>query len=105
MWHIGPLACRCGTVSPRQVQAGDREPDSVQFGNATAAAAQPSSAGPVLVFLRWECASVSIRGSGGRGGDAVAAHADPPGGQPFKVHRSSAAARVLAGTGRAFRVL
>jgi hypothetical protein len=59
MWHIGPLACMCRTVSPRQV----RRPRIASLipsssGNATAAAAQPSRAGPAPVFLRWECASM-----------------------------------------------
>jgi len=88
-WHIGPLACMCRTVSPRQVcrpRIASLIPSS--SGNATAAAAQPSPAGPALVFLRWgvrqHAQPRSGQVAGGRGGDAVAADADPPRGQPLE---------------------
>ena len=67
-------------------------------------AAQPSRAGPALVFLWWECASMLSDGSGrSRAGGAVMLWPltlTRPVVSPWKVHGLSAATCVLAGTGR-----
>jgi len=93
----------CTIVSPRQVcrpRIASLIPSS--SGNATVAAAQPSRAGSVLVFLRW-CAIMLSHASGrSRAGGAVMPWPltlTRPVVSPWKVHRSSAATCVLAGTG------
>ncbi len=97
-WRACAGRCRRGRCAGR-----GSEPDPVSSGNATAAAAQPLRAGPAPVFLRWECARMLSDGSGrSRAGGAVMPWPltlTRPVVSPWKVHLSSAATCVLAGTG------
>ena len=105
MWHIGLLACICRAVSPGQVcrpRIASLIPSSSGKREDRGGAAVVRRA--VLVFLRWECASMLSHSSGrSRAGGAVMPWPltlTRPVVSPWKVHRSSAATCVLAGTGR-----
>ena len=91
-------------VAEAGMQAGDREPDPVQFGKRDsrggAVVARRSCPDVPAVEVRQHAQLRFWQVAGGRGGDAVAADADPPVVSPWKVQGFSAATCVLAGTGR-----
>jgi hypothetical protein len=73
-------------VAAAGVQAEDREPDPVEFGKRDgrggAAVARRGRSGVPAVGVRRHAQRRFWQVAGGRGGDAVAADAGPPGGQP-----------------------
>jgi len=89
-------------VAEASVQAQDREPDPVQFGKRDGRGRAAVARRSVLVFLRW-CAIMLSHASGrSRAGGAVMPWPltlTRPVVSAWKVHRSSAATWVLAGTG------